>query len=522
MPVVMDRQNSSLSPKASRAEAWILCCIKDGTYLPGDTLPPIRQLVATIGVSHVTVWKAVKRLCKLGVLVSVPGQLTKVAGAETSMVVQQPPTVKLPESRRRHWSFVARQIEQDILVRRYEPGANLPSMKWLAGHYRTTYRTLSAVLNALSRDGLVKPRGIGYCVPGLSSAKPGAAIVFLADKAYIESWTLPLQTGHDHLGPLEVCASMASVRVALAPCVYQDDQLVAENPATVFPASGDTGPAILGYVYLLNHPDPSRIILESLAHTSKPVCILDESGIPWTLPAGLEQFFRVFPIATTQLPGRIMGRYLIGLGHRKIAYFSVHGAFPWSIARLQGIEQSFRSAGIHNGVARYALDSDIWWFESRSRTNAPRRASRSASGTQTGGPFQGEHAARILTALQTLYSDTKSIERHLEGMFLAALKDRSITAWVTENDEIAILAAGFLRHRGVTLPQRLSLLSFDNSARAAAGRITSYDFGIPTITHNAIRHIVEFPPKRKRNAPVCMEFDGMIIERDSSGRPRQA
>jgi DNA-binding LacI/PurR family transcriptional regulator len=450
---------------------------------------------------------------------SVPGQLTKVAGgpeAELAASPQHPPAIEPSVSRRRHWSFIARQIGQDILIGHYEPGANLPSMKWLAGNYRTTYRTLSAALHALSGDGLIRPRGVGYSVPAVSSAKPGAAIVFLAGKAYFETGNLPWPTGHDYLGSIEVCASTASVRIMIAPCVYREHQLVPENPAATFPAPGDSGPAILGYVHLLNHPDPSRTILESLARAHKPVCILDESGSSWKPPAGSEPFFRIFPIACTQLHGKAMGRYLIAMGHRRIAYFSAYGAFAWSVARRQGIEQSYQSAGIDNGVAWYGLDSDLWWREARSTLPSVKQATAKERAAQASAPFEGDHAAKILTALQTLYSDTKSIERHLERMFDAALKDRTITAWVAENDDIAILAAGFLKHRGVHIPRRISLLSFDNSRRAAAARLSSYSFGIPTIAQSAVRHIMEFSGKRRRNTPLRIEYEGAIIERDSS------
>ena len=77
--ITIDRQ--SYVPAYLQLKEGILRDIREGTYLPGDRIPSIRDLVKASGLSHLTVAKAVAELIREEHLVSEKGKGTYVKGA---------------------------------------------------------------------------------------------------------------------------------------------------------------------------------------------------------------------------------------------------------------------------------------------------------------------------------------------------------------------------------------------------------------------------------------------------------
>ena len=90
-------------------------------------------------------------------------------------------------------------------------------------------------------------------------------------------------------------------------------------------------------------------MLSRLASIKKPVAILDEFG-NFDLPVQWERnpCLQVYRIENRA--GERMAQYLIGLGHKKVAYLSLNHDAEWSQDRFAGIKKQFARINNADGV----------------------------------------------------------------------------------------------------------------------------------------------------------------------------
>jgi DNA-binding GntR family transcriptional regulator len=133
---------------------FIKNAITAGRFPRGTALPPLRQLSREIGVSYVTLWKAVRMLQKQGVLSSSPRQATKVVDplskAGNAGSVEYPDPKKLPPKAPRGVRRIKELIEQGIAEGVFERGTRLPLVKQFKSRYGAAYRTISEALRQLN------------------------------------------------------------------------------------------------------------------------------------------------------------------------------------------------------------------------------------------------------------------------------------------------------------------------------------------------------------------------------------
>ena len=113
------------------------------------------------------------------------------------------------------------------------------------------------------------------------------------------------------------------------------------------------------------------------------------------------------------------------------------------------------------------------------------------------------------------------IRKQFTEHFRRLARDRSITAWVGLNDEIAIEALIYLRSNDVRVPGDISLMGFDDSIEAGFQGLTSYCFNGASAMHLMAEYIVrpDSPLMRAGNGkPVIIK--GFVHERATTGRAR--
>jgi DNA-binding GntR family transcriptional regulator len=483
--------------------------IADGRYHRGSALPPMRQLAGELGVSYVTLWKAVRMMQKQGVLSSTPRQATMVVDpsakpesfSSINPAESKKEAVSAPHGVRR----IKELIERDIAEGAYERGSKLPLVKQFKSRYGAAYRTISEALRQLHHEGLIKPYGKGYEVPRLSCLDTKAAICLCADRKYIDQYVTGFISGHDYLHLMELQGSRQFVKILFGGCTYADGRAVPENPATLFPAPSKSGGAILGYVYKMNTPGEENETMFSLFRQQRaPVSILDEQGgVDYRKLLGGSPLFRIFPVGTSLLPGKIMGRYLLGLGHRSIAYISPYEKASWSIMRLAGLREVFERAGNGGGIKECIAYIEPGGEEGH---------------TIAAGGIRSRKPDREQVLREQFDYNKKIFRRHCANMFSRALSDKSITAWVAANDWVALKAIEFLRKKHIRMPEQISLVSFDDSQSAIAYKLTSYNLNVLSIVNAALSHILDYSVRPKKKGPDCVEIEGIIVERESSGR----
>lgn len=239
-------------------------------------------------------------------------------------------------------------------------------MKQLEIQYRTSRRSLQRVLTGLCAEGVLEAGGRGFAVPRFSSGRTGSAIGFIAFEEYLEQYYLGIPQGHDYIRDAQLYASQAGVRLIVEPYRLADGSVLPVNPGSSL-FSGDQGPNILGHILILSEDSGLDPLLRKLVGQNKPLSILEQNGY-WQFPAWLRRYpVMVIPVATTADCGEVMGRFLLSLGHQKIAYFSPYHAVHWSVARLKGLSTAFEQAGLPDAVLPCLMDFSTWFGDKNFR-----------------------------------------------------------------------------------------------------------------------------------------------------------
>jgi len=421
----------------------------------------------------------------------------------------------------RRWEVLRDRFTENITDFTFPPGHVLPSMKELCHQYGTCYRVLSRALQALVESEKLERYRSGFRVCRIRTATTANTIVLFQvfdEPAGIEHFLPNVEECwrslerectrlgihlHVHLLPMMVSGEMVHVSVTR---VVQD----IEQKCTV-----------AGYVIstICCPPDPFRSLLQAIGSLGKPAAVLEGNHIDLNDVWSSFPHARVFRLGTGMLAGESVGRYLLELGHRDIAYLSPRPAEHVGDRRLDGLRKAYTGNGLTGGVHRYYVSS---------ATGSETDAIHSAHGKtfrygvmkkasefirHYGASEMKQHSVSRSVKL-LIRTGLRSVLYH--DVFTEALSREGITAWVTYNDSVAFGALEFLEEHGVSVPGRLSLVGFDNTGEALARGLTSYDFNIPAIMHAVVEHILA-PTARRRQKHVVVEIPGRVMERDSTG-----
>jgi DNA-binding transcriptional regulator YhcF (GntR family) len=504
------------SPKVQSAIQFVVDGIESGRFAPGELLPPIRKLAVEAKVSLVTMWKAVNSLKEEGRLAGKSGHVPRVTGQRR----QEGPAVSeyvwpapgAAESETPSNRLVAR-IRKDILNGRFQPGASLPHFKQLQVQYRTSIRTLRRVLTGLCAQGVLEACGRGFAAPRFSSGKTNAAIGVIAYEYYLQRYYLRMPQGHDYLRDTHLLASQAGLRLIVEPYHTGNGGVMEIDPGSPL-FSGDGAPNILGNILVLSDSPGIDPLLRKLVSGNKPLSILEQNGY-WQIPAWLRRYpVMVIPVGITPDCGEVMGRFLLSLGHRKIAFFSPYHAGPWSVARLRGLCTAFEQAGLPDAVLPCVINYNTW-FNVKDPSAAPKLTLEWPAKYKS--TVLRRETEIIESMLRGKVDDLIALRHALQGLFERAFRDENITAWVAANDDVGMFVLEFLRDHGVKVPQDISVASFDDTFDANANQLTSFNFNLPAIMNAALQHILrnETAPSAKRAKIV--HIDGMVVVRQSTG-----
>jgi DNA-binding LacI/PurR family transcriptional regulator len=245
--------------------------------------------------------------------------------------------------------------------------------------------------------------------------------------------------------------------------------------------------------------------------------VLDLIG-GWRPAGGIAQRapVQLFSIANSRIAPQMIARFLIGKGHKRIAYISpLHEAY-WSQVRLSELVKTYSASGANDAVTAFTINREYLDFadEMPDLHHAATRVQLAGKWRKpidmSVWPFINES---MLIAVRKLYP-LGIICNHLIPLFEKALTTSDITAWVCCNDYIALLAMDFLKERGVDIPGQISVVGFDNCFEGMNAGLTTCDFNIAAHVGAMIRHIVENRPRRR--SAFGNEIEGMIVDRHTT------
>ncbi|MBD3241741.1 MAG: GntR family transcriptional regulator [Chitinivibrionales bacterium] len=493
---------------SERAREWLESMLTDCRRGGRAQLPTLRDMARLAGVSYGTM-AAVVRECKLaGAIRSAGRRGLFVAGVDS-------PEPAVPPAASSRWQRAARQIETDIVNGTFAPGEQLPSYKELESRYRANFRTLKRALGSLREEGLVREDGRRFAVPRPTYSPMRNTIALV-------NWIGVSSRGRDSLPPrilehyrsLEAECSLSGVGL----------DVVSQQEITLTPgaASRRLGAGTLGCLVWTAYMDPGQVhrTLSALP-SGMPVALLDESGTfrGSELAPVVRGPFRFFTLGTSVHDGTIVGRYLAGLGHRRVAWISPQRGELWSLGRETGLKRALerpttkQNAVCELGFALAPEEQRDW-----NRGGRVRRALASLETAFGDSGFSADPSARRTLAFvrQLREEHIDLVGRRLEALFERALRDESITAWVCVADRIAVRALSWLRKRGVDVPGRVSVMGFDDSIEAFFAGLTSYNFNVPAVTRAMLNHVLAPPQQGGLRRERAVSVSGYVTVRSST------
>jgi len=513
-------RNQPIGPGVQKVVDYITGGIDSGALRPGTILPGRKELARIISVSPDTVTVATGVLKKQGILAGVKGQRCRIPGRLSETSADHPRRMAVPV---RAWDAVAVQIRDDITGGAFASGASIPTCKELRIRYQTSYVTLRKALESLTSADLLSRRGCRYMVPSaaLPAVRSHVLFVWFSIPTSLNLPPQELDTSFICLLERECLRNGVALKKLIVSIDSEGEPLL-RQPEEMQPADPRMVTECAGIVYLVSwFAAVNQTVFSWLAHTGKPVSIVDWLG-GWDLPKSLsgKSHLQVVSSRVTRNPGLDAGRFLIGRGHRRIAYFSPR-ALTWPVTHLQGITDAYAAAGPQHSVTPFCQrqvpdESEFQTLVAQkflsfqpSITPLPDFPDQYLAGR--------EHvrATAWIEYENAVYFDT------LVPLFEHALTDNAITAWVGCDDAVAIMAWSFLRAKRIAIPGTISLVGFGNTTQAFKADITSYDFNFESSVRSVLMFLLRpnlASRVRKLSRP---QIEGYIIERGSTAqRPR--
>lgn len=105
------------------------------------------------------------------------------------------------------------------------------------------------------------------------------------------------------------------------------------------------------------------------------------------------------------------------------------------------------------------------------------------------------------------------LERELGPLFMRALSDGNITAWVFGDDTEAIVGLDFLKRNRAAVPGRVSVVGFNNSRAALAADLTSYNNDFEAVMNAMLNYLLRPDSGSDVYAGKEVVLDGYVVER---------
>jgi DNA-binding LacI/PurR family transcriptional regulator/DNA-binding transcriptional regulator YhcF (GntR family) len=547
----------AVGPAIRKAFEHVKSGLENGTWLAGECLPSARELAAHAQVSIASMIRAVAILKAKRLVTSIErGHIRAGSGA----------VVARPESRPAGSIRLLKRsaLEQDMLSGLYSAQNRLPTVKELQVRYGVGYRTMQRILFDMTGDGALRLQGRTYELGGMQPHPSRHRILFLAPSFE----TKPLSALNRGQYRIFDLLEYECIRRGIQLKIMEIDRFnAAREKQSSTEASGATPETgfIIDLWWSVNE-DLRALLVNLLARLStlkKPVAILDENG-DFELPLQFvsNPLIQVFRIEGKKAGSRV-ARFLLGLGHRSVAFVSSLHHSSWSRERFEGVAEQYAKAGCSDRLTKVVMSAEMIrehmfafsdFDERLIRRLLPHDPTRSEDELYKRYlEFKEGFSARQFTpediqgirmrlnivkdlAERTLSdSDLNQIvdaifwqisgavnPRIQSPLFKQALANRNVTAWICANDDIALTALSYLQAAGVRVPEDLSVVGFDNQpVRALKQRLTSLDFNAPAFVHRMLNHIARPPKPRGPYRHVPIEVESVVMERDTTALPRQ-
>lgn len=509
--------------------------LRDGHWRPGDKLPNYMELGKAIGTSNVTVSKAVKILCDRGVLISKLRIGVWVARTQED-ITEGPTEYCARSSNSQKWEKLKSRILFDLIDGKLDPFGSLPSLKELQNHYGVSFGTIKKALESLDKDGIVtrfkKTFKANLFVHKGSSNKLLILVQINPDRYDLSKITLDTKgfiiqrKWRMFFNELERVCKKKNLGFELWGYLFRNNSITFVSPTYVEHSSIENLKDFYGYCILKSYSyvDEMHRLFMMMGATGKPLAIVDESGNgDCIVPAKMKKrHVALFTINESDHAAREIGQYLLELGHQNIAFISPFHKELWSINRYLGICKAFDTFSRTHRVHLYA-DSQYSPMELQTGDRKfdenfnrfPPLVDIMKTYTHLSEEEIEYFSKRVSEDFMNEFSRLR-IERFLQPIFQKTLANSTVTAWVCVDDRIALFALAYLKKRGISVPQQISVVGFEDINDAFLSGLSTYNYDIPSLTHNVLAFLSDTMIFFGKNLPV-EETNGYVVARQSTG-----
>jgi len=500
-------------PAFSRANAYLEQIIAQSRDSGHYLLPPVRTLASKAGVSHATMAKCVRELEAKGQL-----HIRNRSGIALTAPADLPDSAV--RGQQRHSETVSSSDSvQEWIVRDYVLGAvsrsnRLPTINELTIRYAVSYRTIRHALNSLVLQGSLSRKGKQFYRATAQSPKPSTRIMLILAHADVGLLAEYSPRSDELWRQLEYEGPRSGIDLQI--CDYQR-----------FLASLSSLGDIAGFLVWTPAFDALalRTLLEKLSALQRPVAVLDE-----TKKLDFNSLCRDFVsnkriafffMAMGEQSGTDVGNFLLGQGHRDMAFFASTVKDPCYGPRYQGFRRAVEeNTGYSSKTLLFQGTEESYDTIKLSllRKEQPYKNlyARLTFYNQTVLDLLGETSSLFM--VQDAYRPVRTLylKKLMKTQFERALENSELTAWVCCNDELAFLALDFLAENRVDVPGRISVIGFDNRIEAFAKGLTSYSFDVPQLVAAMIEHVMWSGRDEKRKTNTVREVPGHVVPRWTS------
>lgn len=404
------------------------------------------------------------------------------------------------------WHDALLRMRKDLEAGRWKPGEKLPPSPELCARLGLTQPTLRKVMRRLVEAGMVEPLTRGWKARGARTAagslrialirrcdEDGVSVGEAAREAFFRR-ALEQEAARVHMR-IETWGASESGRL------FHDGE----------PFEGELAERAEGIVLSLWRIENDEQVFRRVAGTRIPIAVWDERPQGGRRPSFNR--CRWFVSGYSPGAGRDIARYLLDLGHRGIAFLSPYHGSSWSQKRLEGI-RSVCDAAIPGASVR-VFSWDGAWNPSQYNPDPSLVRRLVAPIGEELGKLLPDRFATIAESVEAALRD-RSVLADVERLCAGALADRTLTAWVAANDDIALLASAWLRSRGIAPGRDVSIAGFDNTPRAQEAGLTSFGFAEEELAVAMLAYLAA-PSRWKSNGSVVV--DGSLVARQSTRPP---
>jgi hypothetical protein len=328
---------------------------------------------------------------------------------------------------------------------------------------------------------------------------------------------------------LESACIRANLSISNVFYSYTGTDLMARGPAKPPPYSPRDIESVLGFAVFsrglrgLGLPQHLRLLLEY----GKPVVVLDEDGLYASGRAvPRRKNLRIFPVGYSPAAGEAMGRLLVGLGHRRVAYLDPFPGALWSQNRLDGLRRAWRAAGYADGVVHVPVqapspgplyDESGRYMGDVAASVADAFDARDRIQAELARIVRVDRFSELSVDLMDWYA-ADSLARVVAPAVDSLLPRGDITAFVAASDSVAMAAIRRLEANGLRVPADRSVAGFDDGYEAHLFELTTYNFNSTAAVQAMVDFIVNPGWRPLAGARDCVvEVDGYVKERGTTG-----